>query len=367
MKHSAGLSFIGTFSLTLLAIAGLFAGDTFLAAVDRTENDVQARRLFGEGQALLAKGDNAKAIDRINDAIEIDRNNRDYFRTLATAQLAAGKTQEAEKTATDLLDSDPIDGQASLLMAQALTREGHYPEAISYFHRAVYGHWDQDQEANRRKARFELIDLLAQRNSKEELLAELLAVQATPQDAKARLQLGSLFLQAGSPARAMDIFRAMLHDPTANAAAYQGMGDSEFAQSNYRAAQRYFETAVRLAPENAGARRRLELCDQLLELDPMLRGLTAAERFRRSVKLVELTLGEYNGCQQPNLTPDLQALVDNANAALTAHVSPVKQGDAAESNLDIAEQLWQARKKAQCKSPAEQNRPLALVLARLTQ
>jgi len=360
----AGLSFIGTFGLTLLAIAALFAGDTFLAAVDRTESDVEAARLFKEGQTLLAQGDNAKAIDRINDAIEIDRTNRDYFRTLAQAQLANGKTAEAEKTATDLLNTDPTDGQASLLMARTLTREGRYPEAISYFHRAVYGHWDQNQQASRRNARFQLIDLLAQRNSKEELLAELLAVQATPQDAKARLQMGELFLQAGSPPRAMDVFRGILHDPTTSAAAYQGMGEGEFAQANYRAAQRYFQTAVRLAPEDATARHRLDICDQLLELDPMLRGLSADERFRRSLKLVELTLAEYSQCQP---APDLQPLVDKANAALTARIAPAKQSDIAESNLDIAEQLWQARKKAPCPTPADPNRPLALVLARLTQ
>jgi len=367
MKHSAGLSFIGTFSLTLLAIAALFTGDTFLAAVDRKESDVEAARLFREGQSLLAQGDNTKAIDRINDAIEIDRGNRGYFRTLAEAQLAAGKTSETEQTATDLLESDPTDGQASLLMARALTKQDRYQEAISYFHRAVYGHWDQDQEANRQKARFELINLLARRNSRQELLSELLSVQATPQDAKARLQMGNLFLQAGSPARAMDVFRQMLHTPSANADAYQGMGDAEFAQANYRGAQRYYQTALRLAPADLAVRHKLEVCDQLLDLDPMLRGLTTEERFQRSLKLVEMTLAEVNGCQPQNTPPDMQPLINNANAALQAHVSPLRQGDVAESNLDIAEQLWQVRKKEICQSPADADRPLALVLARLTQ
>jgi tetratricopeptide (TPR) repeat protein len=363
----SGLSFIGTFSLTLLAIAGLFAGDTFLAAVDRKESDVEAARLFSEGQTLIAKGDNAKAIDRINDAIAIERGNRFYLRTLAQAQLATGKTAEAEQTAADLLDSEPTDGQASLLMARILTKEGRYPDAISYFHRAVYGRWEKDEEANRRRARSELIDLLAKRNSKEELLAELLAVQAAPQDTNARLQLGELFLQAGSPARALDTFRAVLHSEPSNAAAYQGLGDAEFAQGNYRLARSHFQTALRLAPDNATIRHHLEACSQLLELDPMLRGLSARERYSRSLKLVELTLGEVNQCQAQTPPADLQPLVEKASAALKASIPEARQNDASEANLDIAEQLWQMRKKEECSAPADANRPLALVLARLTQ
>lgn len=367
MKNSSGFSFLGTFGLTILAIAGLFAADTFLAAVDRKESDVDAARFFSEAQALIAKGQNAQAIDHINDALEIERGNRVYLRTLAQAQLATGRTEDAEKTANDLLESDPTDGQASLLMARVLTKEGRYPEAISYFHRAVYGHWEHDLPQNRRKARFELIDLLVRQNSKEELLAELLAVRAAPQDLKSRLQMGDLFLQAGSPARAADIFHGILHDAPNNAAATAGMGETEFARANYRLAQRYFQTALRLAPDDATTKQRLEICDQLLELDPMLRGLSADERFRRSLKLVDLTLSEVNECTTQTPPPDMQALLDKANAALKAHVVNARQSEVSEADLDIAEQLWQARKKEQCKTPVDANRPLALVLARLTQ
>jgi hypothetical protein len=59
-------------------------------------------------------------------------------------------------------------------MGRILVKEGRFPEAISYFRRAIYGHWNEDAAGNRLRVRFELIDLLAQRNSKEELLAELL-------------------------------------------------------------------------------------------------------------------------------------------------------------------------------------------------
>ena len=367
MKTSSGFSFLGTFGLTLLAIAGLFTVDTFLAAVDRKESYADADRDYRQAQDLIAKGQDAKAIDHIKDALEIERDNKVYLRTLGQAQLELGRTTNAEKTAANLLEADPADGQASLMMARILQKEGRSLDAISYYHRAVYGRWDQNQEANRRAARFELIDLLARQNSKEDLLAELLAVQASPQDMKVRLQMGELFLQAGSPERAADIFHSILHTDPKSAAATRGIGETEFARGNYRSAQRYFEYALRLAPDDPTTNERLETTNQLLHLDPTMRGLTTDERYQRSLKLVDLTLSEVKNCTTQTSSPDMQNLLDKANAALTAKVTAAKQSEVAESDLDIAEQLWQARKKEECKTPADANRPLALVLARLTQ
>ncbi len=367
MKSSSGFSFLGTFSLTLLAIAGLFTVDTFLAAVDRKESYADADRDFRQAQDLIAKGEDAKAIDHIKDALEIERDNKVYLRALAQAQLATGRTANGEKTAANLLEADPADGQASLMMARILQKEGRPSDAISYYHRAVYGRWDQNQEANRRAARFELIDLLARQNSREDLLAELLAVQASPQDMKVRLQMGGLFLQAGSPERAADVFHSILHSDPKNAAAMRGIGETEFARGNYRSAQRYFENALRLSPDDPTTKERLETCNQLLDLDPTMRGLTTTERYQRSLKLVDLTLSEVKDCTTQTASPELQSLLDKANTALTAKVTTARQSEVAEADLDIAEQLWQVRKKEECKTPAETNRPLSLVLARLTQ
>src|SRR5208337_2997253 len=175
--------------------------------------------------------------ERIKDAIAIERGNRDYPRTLAQAQFAAGKTADAETTLTNLLQSDATDGLASLIMGRVLVKEGRFAEAVSYFHRAIYGHWNEDEAQNRLRVRFELIDLLAQRNSKEELLAELLPVQDdAPRDLKTQTRMGRLFLLAGSPARAAGVFRGILLDAPANADAYAGLGEAEFARGNYRAA-----------------------------------------------------------------------------------------------------------------------------------
>jgi hypothetical protein len=90
------------------------------------------------------------------------------------------------------------------------------------------------------------------------------------------------------------------------------------------------------------------------------------ERYRRSLNLVVLTLAEASHCIGQNPSPELRGLLESIDKALKAHVRAAQQSEVAESNLDLAEQLWQARKK-ECKAPPEADTPLALVLARLAQ
>jgi tetratricopeptide (TPR) repeat protein len=362
-----GRPFLRTFALIFLAIVAIFALDTFLANTERAESTVEANRLFEQGRALMQAGKNAQAIDRIKDALAVERGNRGYLRTLAQAQFAAGKITDADATLTELLQNDSTDGLTNLIMGRALLKEGRFAEAISYFHRAIYGHWSENAPQNRLQVRFELVDLLAQRNSKEELLAELLPLQdAAPRDLATQTRIGRLFLQVGSPARAADVFREVLRDHPEDATAHAGLGEAEFARANYRAAERDFLSALRLSPNDPATRRRLDVCHELLMLDPSVRGLSPAERFRRSLRLVELTVDETSQCAGQNPRPELQGLLDKARTVLKAHASAAKDSEVAESNLDLAEQIWQARKQ-ECKSPPAPDSLLALVLARSAQ
>jgi tetratricopeptide (TPR) repeat protein len=361
-----GRPFLGTFALVLLAIAGLWVADTFLARIEQADSQTQAERLFDEAQALLKKGENTQAIDRIQDAIAIERENRGYLQLLAEAQFAAGEYNDAQSILGELLESDATDGGASLLMARIAAKQGRFGDAVSYFHRAIYGHWKDAPAANSQRARRELIDFLARHNSKEQLLAELLPVEEyAPKDLKDQLRLGQLFLMAGSPNRADDVFRAILRNQPASAEAHKGMGEADFAKANYRAAQREFQTALRLAPNDQGARQRLDECDQLLQLDPTLRGIDSAERYRRSVRLVELTSEKLGECLTQKQPAELQPLLDKAAAALNTNASISRRSEDAEANLDLAEQLWQACKK-ECNEPVVDS-PLTLVMARMAQ
>lgn len=119
-----------------------------------------------------------------------------------------------------------------------------------------------------------------------------------------------------------------------------------------------------MAPGDQATRQHLDLWDELLALDPTMRGLGTPERFRRSLKLIELTIDATSQCIGRNPSPELRKLLDEAGQALKAHVGVARQSEVAESHLALAEQLWQSRKK-ECRPAPDSDSPLALVLARL--
>ncbi len=151
----------------LAAIAGLFVVDTFLARTERAEERTEAARRFSEGRKLMEQGRSADAIERLNDAVSIERDNREYRLALAEALLASGRFGGAESTLDDLLQQDSTDGPSNLMMARVMVREGKVAEGTSYYHRAIYGKWASKPTENRVAARFELIDLLVRQNDKE--------------------------------------------------------------------------------------------------------------------------------------------------------------------------------------------------------
>jgi tetratricopeptide (TPR) repeat protein len=348
----------------------LVAVDTVLANTEQRETSLEAARFYREGESLMQQHRYADATDSFRSAIANARDNPDYPLALGQALLDAGQLDEANSTLTDLLQADSMAGAPNLAMARVFAKEGQSDQAAFYYHRAIYGQWKQDADANRIRVRFELADLLARRNSKAELLAELLPLQeeASP-DAATQARLARLYMIAGSPARAETVFRDLVHASPQDAEAHTGLGDAEFAIANYTAAQAAFISSLRLAPggpDAASARKALELTNQVLNLDPMRRGLGGQERYRRSVEVLQLVVDRVTQCMTAGHAQAASTSIDSAEAALARKIPVSGQAEATEANLDAAEKLWQAG-KADCKPQAAAEDPLQLVLARAAQ
>src|SRR4029078_8584314 len=133
-------NFLTTFALIFAVIAALFVADTFLAGVQRRAGRAEAEARYREGEAYLAKGDAGRAIDRLKAATAIERTNSRYALALGDALLRSGKGQEAAAVLNPVLERDPDDGAASLAMARVLRTAGRPEDAISFYHRAIFGH-----------------------------------------------------------------------------------------------------------------------------------------------------------------------------------------------------------------------------------
>ncbi|MEZ4588728.1 MAG: tetratricopeptide repeat protein [Gemmatimonadales bacterium] len=359
-------AFWTTFLLIFVAIAILFSLDTTLARIDRDETQAEATAHFEEGRRLIAAGDYREAVDRLRTAAFLERGNRDYRLALGEALAGAGKPVDAEAQLDEVLREHATWGPANLAMARALVLEGRLPEATSYYHRAIYGQWDDGEAAERRvSARFELISLLVREESQQELLAELLPLlDEAPDSLPLRKELGHLFVVAGSPTRAGTIFREILRQDPEDPAAHAGLGEAEFALGNYRSARSALLTARRLAPDDSSIVRNLDRVERVLALDPSRRGLSREEQLRRSLTLVELAARALELCTGPTPPVEIRATLDSARSRLAPR--PRSRAASYEANLDLAERAWSARQSI-CSTPASADDPLSLVLARLAQ
>ena len=354
-----------------LVIAGLATLDRFLANAQNVEVRRMAQRSYLDGLDFRRAGKVKDALEAFQKAHALERGNTEYELELIDALIAAGKPDEAERLISDVLDREPNDGRANLLGAHLMIAKGKTAEAESYYHRAIYGEWPQDAGAHRVSVRMELADFLAKKPEHQELLAELLPLQEEAgKDPTTEQHLAQLFLVAGSPSRAAEEYHALIKQDPKNAAAYVGLGQTELQSGEYRLAREAFLTASAYKPADPSVRRQLELASTLAALDPTSRKLTSMEKYRRSLRILDLARSDLEQCIANHLAPESDAtlqLLTSANEALTSKPPKDITNEIAEKVLSLAEQAWQTRVKLCGPATSWDEEPLRLIAERLAQ
>jgi tetratricopeptide (TPR) repeat protein len=356
--------FISTFAIVLAAIVGLLLFDTALARVDASERKTYAVREFTTGQRLIAGGKVEEGLEHLRTATMLDGENSSYSVALSQAILADGRPREAEQLLVPLLERDETDGSTNLAMARVLTKEGKVEQAKAYYHRAIYGLWPTDANRNRTAARFELIDLLARSNARQELLAELLPIQDdSTNDLGQRKRIAHLFVVAGSPARAVVIFREILRRDSKDADAFVGLAEAALSLGDFATARTDLLAAQKLSPEDSiNLQPRVALTDSVISLDPTQSGLSLPEQVRRSRNLLQMTLTSVRKCLGQQ-APQVAAALDSATLLLVSGRAG-GQAQSVEANLSLAEQLW-GLQRSRC-APEREDGALALIHNRIT-
>src|SRR5579862_4340467 len=274
---------------TIAATIGiLWSADLFLARIENLEMRTEARHDAEAAQTALAQGRTDDAVALFRKAHAMERDNQRYSLHLAEALIADNKLEEAQSILGDVLERYPNDGEANLIEARLMIRQNKLQEAESYYHRAIFGIWPDRAALYRIQVRLELAQLLAQRKSNAELLAELIPLEAEAQDDIAvRKQVAHLYIVAGSPSRAVTAYRALIRDEPEDGGNFAGLGEAELALGNYRSAQLAFQNAIH---RGADVQNRLGLATELAALDPTPRGLGAPEKFARGTRILQLAL-----------------------------------------------------------------------------
>src|SRR5262249_48764946 len=137
-------------------------------------------------------------------------------------------------------------GEINLNLARLSAKEGKMPDAVRYYHNALFGTWQPDQMASQpAKVRTELVEFLLGRGYTSQALSELLILSADiPDTEEAHNEVGHLLLAAGDSQHALDHFSRVLRLNGKNADALSGAGHANFNLAEYSKARRLLEAAV---------------------------------------------------------------------------------------------------------------------------
>jgi predicted Zn-dependent protease len=362
---------VGLVLIIAFVIAALSFIDSALENIEQRDLKNQARQAHVEGDRLVKQGKVNQAIEPLRKAHIWERGNTLYELDLVDALITANKADEAEPLMNEILLREPDDGRTNLSAARLALQKGNTTDAVSYYHRAIYGDWSENAAAHRVSARMELVRLLVAEHRDKELLAELLPLQEEAQtNMPIQKALGHLFLVADSPSRAAAAYQAMIaHDPK-DAGAHAGLGEAELQQGEYRDAHSAFLAALRYEPRDASIQRRLDLSNALTELDPTPRRLASMEKYRRSIHILQLAYDDFNACiaKHPAAPPsDATRLLSTAHDALAAKPPSNAANELSESVLGIAEKIWRARIAACGAGVSSDQEPLRLIIEKLAQ
>ena len=348
--------------LAVLIGLGVVAG--LLSYYYRTERAGRAQHFYQLGNRYLQRDLYDDAIGQYREALSISHSNQ-YRLALALALVKAGHPDEAAIYLNDLLRSDPTNAEANLGMARVAAQGGRIDEAVKYYHHAIDGAWPANTAADRRvQARLELIQALGKAGRRQQAQAELLSIPAVgPGGLSVKKQVALLSLEHGLAREAANLFRDLIEHDAQDQQAWAGLGEAEYALADYPAARDALGAALRLNPNDTAVQKRLDAAAQILELDPMRRGLGAAERYRRSQAVLAGVLDVLDRCSAAALPASLKGQMADARKLLVKG-RPPSYSDAIENNTSVAEQLWKASTPA-CGSMPAADAPLSRIMARL--
>ncbi len=343
-----------------LALAGV------LSYFYRTDRAARARRSFETANELMESSRYPEAVERYRTALSISHS-PEHRLALGLALVKAGLLGEAEIYLREVVRAEPRSGPANLGRARIAARTGDLNQAVNDYHLAVAGKWPPESQNGRLDAHLELVDLLGKSGRKAQAQAELMQLRMEfPHTDAAFRQLGDLLLQYGLPKQAAESFQEILRRNPRDARAYAALGEAESALADYGAARDAFRAAVRWDPSDAGSRRRLEVTDAVLGLDPTVRGLPSVQRYRRSQEVLRATVAAAERCLTPGGSapaPAVAELSSAAKAAIGDGARPASYADASDRNLTLARELW-TQGGAPCASPTPTEEAIAIVLPR---
>jgi tetratricopeptide (TPR) repeat protein len=285
------------FSILLLAVFFVITGLTVKRY--HAEQAALGGRWYQRGENALRANRPEEAVNDFHTALVYARDNATYQTRLAEALVKARHLGEAEVYLRSLWVRQPGNGNINLQLARLSANSHNVPDAIRYYHNAIFGVWEGNPETHRRQVRVELCNFLLGEGERNAAESELIALQAElPPDADLHTETGLMFAQVEDYRHALQEFQQALKLNPRQPGASAGAGEAAYQLADYAQSRRYLQRALEIDPKNQEAARKLEISGLVLELDPFQRRLSQDERGKRTIAAFQQALSHLKQCAQ---------------------------------------------------------------------
>jgi tetratricopeptide (TPR) repeat protein len=349
-------------ALFVVAIATFFVTRA-LAANNRAMSLRDGKEWYQRGQRAAAAGRLDEAVDALRRAAVRDRTDKNYVLALARALALNHDDEAARGVLIALRDAAPEDAEVNLELARLAAERQDIPEALRFYHNALYAPWPADQAAARREIRFELIRFLLGHGQSSRAAAELLAVSADlPERAAEHQQVARLFSEAGDDDHALQQFQHALKLRPDAPEALAGAGRSAFRLGKYALARAYLRQAPVEVADVAGMR---DIVTLVLARDPLANRIGSGERRRRLLADLTYARERATACagQRPSSGGTAAASSIREAAEALDHqlkASTALEQDSVEAGVDLVYRLTRAAAEA-CGPPTALDQALILI------
>jgi thioredoxin-like negative regulator of GroEL len=326
---------VPVFAMVLAVIVAFALFDLLLVRTANQHRSETGTRLFEIARAARHEGDPNRTLELFRAAYNQNPGNPEYHLAFARALNAAGRPREGHAALEELLSRQPAHGPANAEMARVLSHTEDWQRAAWYYHRALYGEWNADPDL--RALRFELANLLARHGAREQLVSEVVLLDAEASKPGEAEDLARLQLAAAEWARAERQFRSLLRESPDDPELLAGLARALTGSARYVAAERVFRRAVSAGSSDTSVQNELELVTRVNAIDPTLRKLSPEEKHRRSHQLASMLLTVLAKCSPRN--PKLE----ESERELKDHERKRNHLALAEADLDRFDALWGAR------------------------
>ena len=337
--RAAGYSREAILIVSLALLAVLFSVTAVVARLYHKKVHQLGDAWFAKGEAAFQSGNPAAVADYRN-ALVYSPDNQVFQLHLAQALAADGRGEEARSYLINLLTESPGSGEVNLELARIDAREGNSQEAIRYYHSAIYGVWEKDPLLMRWRVRRELCEYLLDHGDANDAQPDVIALaqEVPPGDVDRRRESAEFLLSAGLQARALDEFLSVLKDSPHDDNALAGAGAAAFQLERYSEALELFNKLPREKRSSPNIEKMLETASRVEAANPFTRGLSAAEKAKRTADALARAESRAASCALGHgpVPPETQVL-----ASLQESLTTFTQNKRAWSEVNLRRQPGQ--------------------------